>query len=145
MIASDPSQTVDVHHPDDDDKPEESRPTFVYRCFTVRDEMERERLAAETKAPGLSRAEYADRLGRLLGVGLRGWRNLADPDGKPVAYEPDKPGEALRALSDQEAWDILNAASLATVLTEQKKRLSRTPSTTVPANSAPPAPQPASA
>ena len=145
MIACDPRSTVDVHLKADEDKPADKRPTFTYRHFTVSEDVERSRLAREVAADGVTPELYLERLGELLGIGLVSWRNVTAPDGKPVPFEAAKPGDALRALSDLEVWEILGAATRETVLSERQKKVSQSPSPTGPEKSAEPAPAPASA
>ena len=140
MIACDPSAVVIVHLQADADKPAGKRPEFTYRVFTVREDAERSRLAREAVADGNTPEQYVETLGKLLGVGLVTWRNLVDPDGKAVPFKAGEAGEALRALTDAEAWELLRTVTRETALSEQKKRQSQSPSPSNAEKSAEPAP-----
>ena len=121
MIACDPKQTVDIHLDADADKPEASRPTFVYRHLTAREDLERGRVAAAATSATDDPEKYFASLGAVLAVGLVGWRNLVTPDGKPVPYEGTATA-ALDALTEYEAWEIANKVTRAAALSEDVRR-----------------------
>lgn len=108
-IALDPNETAPVYLDYDADKPEESRPTFTYRFLNCRETMFMESLRRSVHQTKDAEAQNS-LLNRAISVGLVGWRNIIDRDGKPVPFttEPAPAGE-LPTVRIPALDDILTA------------------------------------
>jgi hypothetical protein len=146
-LSSDPQQNTPVCLDIDAGKPEAERPTFLYRFLTARQMRQRRDLLNQAKDLPDEQAEPL--LVQALAVGLAGWRNLRDADGRPVPFDPADPGALADALTVLEMYELFGAAANAVTLAEvQKKRAasaSSSPPTTDTADSAPNAATPAAA
>lgn len=95
-LALDPTATFELVLASDEDKPAESRPTFVFRNLPDR---------ALKKMMGMGeQIEAADGLQRVdimhdaLRLALVGWRNLIDPtSGQPIPFDPAATEDVLNA------------------------------------------------
>lgn len=125
LIACDPNETADVTLPGADATPAERRPTFVYRHFTGRQIIERERL--------FDAAQGVEAVAVAVAVGLVGWRNVTDRDGRPLAFDPAKIPDVLTPL---ELGELFQAAGSIVQLNEVQKKSSRLASAIAPAPSA---------
>src|SRR5438132_1281370 len=105
-IALDPGQTAGYVLKRDQQKPENSRPTFMFHYLT-RAESRRVRDVRE-QARAEQDAEASEQLlDEALLVGLVGWRNVVDRNGKAVEFAPnaDRLDEVLTLV---EKWELAN-------------------------------------
>lgn len=142
MLSADPTRTTPVYPSDDTDRPEAERVRFIYRFLTCSEFCRRADLRDEGEAAKNNRDALAKFIA-AASIGLVGWENLTDPDGKPIPYTGD-PAAMADALTPVEMSALLDATAEAVQLTEQKKRRgSSSLSITVTDSSAPSAPAPA--
>ena len=115
-IALDPKQTFSFVLKDDLDLPEDQRTTFTLRGLTVSEEaMVTDSMIAATS----SADEFSLRTGThqltVLRLGLKGWTNFNDAEGKPVAFEVAKghpkhvTDDALDRILPRHRQEIANA------------------------------------
>ena len=105
-IALDPGHTAGYVLKRDQQKPENSRPTFLFHYLT-RAESRRVRDLRE-RARGEQDQDASEQLlNDALLVGLVGWRNVADRNGKAVEFTPSS--ESLdEVLTLVEKWELAN-------------------------------------
>lgn len=85
-IATDPQQTFNIVLEFDEDKPAETRPTFICRYLTARQWKQIARLQDEIDEA--SRGDVAlDKILDALTMSVAGWRNMTDTDGREIPFD----------------------------------------------------------
>jgi len=101
--ALDPDAVFALVLDSDADKPPESRPAFLYRPVTGR-EWRRLALIGDDIEGAASGVAALDALFASLRVGLAGWRNMRDPAGNEIPFDP---AELDALLDPREANELL--------------------------------------
>lgn len=115
-IALDPKQTFEFVLQDDLDLPEDQRTSFTLRGLTVSEEatVTDSMIAATSGVDEFSLRTGTHQL-TVLRLGLKGWSNFNDAEGKPVAFETIKghpkhiTDECLDRILPKHRQEIANA------------------------------------
>lgn len=84
-LAFDKNTVLEFSRPEDADLPEDRRPVFLSRALTARQSLQAQQLVRESFGTGII-ADQLSLIGRSLAIGLTGWRNVTDADGRPVEF-----------------------------------------------------------
>lgn len=151
-MASDPNATTEYWLAIDKDKPIESRPVFLVKFMTVREHERVETLIQKAfEAPGTKQGniDCYKLLCEAIAVGVVGWRNMTDAEGKAVAFEATgaKLEEAVARvrLTQREIWELVRGYPRSVSLAADDFFLSVSPAASAGAASAPAAAPTASA
>ena len=105
-IGLDPSQTAPYVLRQDREGPEEDRPTFLFH-FLTRAEVRRATELRERARQQRDNEASEQLLDECILIGLAGWRNVNDRNGRPIQFEPT-PEKLDQALTLVEKWEIAN-------------------------------------
>lgn len=137
-LCTDPQKLFEVCLASDESQPEVTRPVFIFRHLTAREQAALAPLA-ERDEEQINRMPLADLIAELAGavrVNLVGWRNL-DRDYDPAALED--------VCNTLELWELFFKCRRASHLDPAAKNASGQPSPSPAAASATAAPAPTSA
>lgn len=125
-IAVDPESLFPFVLESDKGKP--SPPTFLLKPLTVREFRKAVAVDADVQAAATTDAAITIIMDGIR-LGLRGWRNVTDSDGKPIDYSP----EALEDVIEiSEAKELMRAVQDAgALLAEAKKNSGSLPSSSM--------------
>ena len=118
-LALEPNATYDVVLSIDADKPEDRRPTFVFRYLSSRKWKELARLTDKFEKDDSGEAAI-DAVFDVIRMVLAGWRNMIGPDGKEIPYNP---AELDDMVTPAEAMELMMAAEGQVPNVEDKKKL----------------------
>lgn len=130
MIGFDPEDRVEFCLKADEGKPPETRPTFISRLLSVRQVQRISALYAQACVKGTTDEKANALLDQAILMGITGWRNVTDDEGKPLEFSHP---EALSAAFTEDAkiWFVLQYPGRITLSEiDLKKSKSRSPSIT---------------
>lgn len=114
-ISLDPDSTFEVVLKSDKKKSKEKQPTFIFRILTGRDWLKVTQLSdkAETGEDSIRLVYDA------IKVGLVSWKNMTQPDGSEISFEPK---ELDAILTPAEANEMLEHLLNQRLSVEDKKK-----------------------
>lgn len=121
LLSANPNKTVNVFLPSDADRPEAERTQFAYRVLTCSQWTERSERRAALSA-SQTEGDYLSDWVRVLSIGLAGWHNLTDHEGRPIPFDPARPEAMLAGLAPQELTALFNAVSEAQTIGPEAKK-----------------------
>lgn len=93
-IACDPEQTVWISLAVDADKPEPERPQFRCRYLTAAQVRRVGTLINDAIEAGAD-SKAAKMVAEAVLLGVNGWRNMTDPSGEPLEFDPERLSDIL--------------------------------------------------
>ncbi len=131
-ISDDPNAIAKVWLSGDAKKPEAERPKFIFHFLSRRQRKQIRALWEKIHTLKLAEEQMVE-VENILRIGLVGWENVKDAAGKPIDFSWDA---LLDKLTEDEMEELAHSYPSATDITEQDRKNSSSPSTSVGGGSA---------
>lgn len=118
--ATEPGLRYEIWLDFDENKPEETRPAFICKALSMRDQANIVSVQSEVHKT-TSTDEMNQKVLEGLGLCITGWKNMVDQNGQPMEFSVES---LASVLNFAEAYELMRKAVRACQVSEEDKKKS---------------------